>query len=467
MEKNMRREEILYGDIKPILIKLALPIILGNAIQTVYQITDMFWVSRLSDGDLAVASINFVWPVIFVMISFGIGMNIAGISIISQFIGLNKTRQASMVAGQLVSFSLVFSVVLAFVGLLRGQWLLELLGAEGAILNNSWTFLRIIFAGAPMMFVFFAFQSIKQGQGDTTTPMLLAGSSVILNIILDPIFMFTFNMGIAGAAYATVVSRTLASLAGCYLLFFHTRGIKLKVADLHFNAEVLKKIIRVGLPSAFGNSIEGIGFMILNSFVLAFGAHTLTAFGIGNRINSLILMPAMGIGAALATVIGQNLGAGQKQRAVTAFKASIKLSVTILTIGGFIIFLISERIIGIFTTNPLVLEQGTFFLKLISLSLPLMGIFQSFIGTFQGAGHTVTSMLITSGRLWGLRIPLIILLRNFTALEEKSIWVAMVVSNFIICIIAYFVFATGRWQNPIVDEKEDFTKNLDLTEETI
>ncbi|WP_350344766.1 MATE family efflux transporter [Proteinivorax tanatarense] len=462
MDKNKNRDKILNGDIKKVLSSLALPIILGNAIQTIYQVVDMYWVSRLVDGDNAVAAINFVWPMIFVAMAFGIGMNIAGTSIISQFIGLGKEKEAKKVAGQLVSFSFLFSLVLAIFGVVFGRQILVLMGAEGAVLELGWNFVSIIFAGMPTMFVFFAFQSIKQGQGDTVTPMVLAGGSVMLNIILDPIFMFTFDMGVAGAAWATVVSRALNSVAGLYLLFFTDNGLRLQFSDLKFNKKVLQKIVKVGLPSAVGHSIEGFGFMILNIFVLSFGASTIAAFGIGNKINSLILMPAMGIGQALAAVVGQNLGANQIDRASQAVKESIKLSVAILTVGGIILFLLAPQVVGIFTSDEVVLEQGIFYLRLITLTIPLMGIFQSFVGVFQGSGHTVTAMMITTGRLWALRIPLILFLRTFPSLGERAVWYAMVGSNFIICIIAFGLYLLGHWKEKIVDEEDDYTEDLQL-----
>ncbi len=460
MMQNSNREKILRGNLKKAILTLALPIMLGNAVQTIYQVVDLFWVSRLAEGDNAVAAVNFVWPIIFVTIAFGIGINIAGTSIISQFTGLNKEREARQVAGQLLSFSFLFSLILGLLGFFWGRHLLLLTGAEGAMLELSWDFLQIIFAGMPTMFVFFAFQSIKQGQGDTLTPMILAGSSVVLNIILDPIFMFTLNMGISGAAWATVVSRALASFAGLYLIFATDNGLRVLPGDLPFRVKLLKKIVRVGLPAALGNSVEGLGFMVLNIFVLSFGSFTVAAFGIGNKINSLVLMPAMGIGMALAAIVGQNLGADQIDRATRAVKEAIKIAVLILAVGGGTLFFLAPRVVGIFSSEPVVLEQGIYYLRLISLSIPLMGIFQPFVGAFQGSGHTVTAMLITTGRLWGLRIPLILLLNNLTPLAEKSVWYAMAASNLLICIVAFALFARGHWKEKIVEEDESFSEEL-------
>ena len=138
MEGIKNREKILTGNIRKVLIGLALPVILANAIQTIYGVVDTYWVSKLADGDIAVGAVNFVWPMVFVTMALGIGMNIAGTSMISQYVGLNKEREATKVAGQLVSFSFVFSLILAALGMVLGPQLLKWLGAEGLILSYSW-----------------------------------------------------------------------------------------------------------------------------------------------------------------------------------------------------------------------------------------------------------------------------------------------------------------------------------------
>ncbi len=457
------REKILHGNMRSVLLSLALPVMAANAIQTIYGLADTFWVSKLADGDIAVAAVSYIGPMVGVAIALGIGMNIAGISIISQFVGLGRENEPRKVAGQLVSFSFFFSVVLGILGLLFGKQLLAATGAEGLILEYGWEYLQAVFLGGPAMFVFFAFQSIKQAQGDTLTPMLLAGASVILNVFLDPVFMFTFDLGIAGAAWATVVTRALSTVVGMYLLFFTDNGLRLNLGDLRFNRKIMGKIIKIGLPSGFGQSIEGIGFMIMNSFVLSFGDYTVAAFGIGNRINNLIFMPAMGLGSALAAVVGQNLGANKIDRAVKAVKESIFLSVTIMAAGAVAMFFAAPHIIKIFSQHPLVLEQGTYYLRLISMSIPLMGIFQAFVGCFQGSGHTLMAMLVTTGRLWALRLPMIILFKYFTPLAEKSVWFAMVGSNLLTCVFAFFLFLSGRWKQKVVDEKEDYIGDLELS----
>jgi len=283
--------------------------------------------------------------------------------------------------------------------------------------------------------------------------MIFSGLAVGLNVILDPILIFGLGMGVGGAATATIIARGIFSFYAVYRLFLSPKGIKLKKRHLKFKKEILSRIIKVGLPAAVGQSTTAFGFIILNIFIISFGQSTLAAFGIGNRINSLILMPAMGIGSALATIVGQNLGANNIARAKQAVKTSTKLTTIFLLIGGSIIFMLSDVVISQFTTDPEVFKQGTFYLRLVTASLPFMGLFQIFIGTFQGAGHTIMAMSIMMGRLWGLRIPLILIFKSFTNLGHHSVWYAMILSNALICIVGLGLYMTGRWQTKIIKNK--------------
>ncbi len=448
MDYLEKRDLILNGKMSRVIFLLSGPIMLNNFIQTVYNLADTFWVSRL--GSTEVAAMTLIWPVIFFVMSLGMGMSIAGTALISQYTGAHSLDEATEVAGQLLSFSVILSIVLGCLGVFFTPYIVKGMGGEGQLYNNATEFLRIIFMGLPTMFLFFTFSAIKQGQGDTITPMKYGALSVGLNIILDPIFIFTFKLGIGGAAVATVLARGIFSFYAVYRLFTKTDGIHLKKSHLHLNKDVLIKIIKVGFPSSIGQSTAALGFIVLNMFIISFGKSTMAAFGIGNRINSLILMPAMGIGSALSTIVGQNLGAENVERAKKAVKTSFSLTTIFLVVGGIIIFLTSKNIISLFNPDPIVLSQGTHYLKLISSALPFMGFFQIFIGTFQGSGHTFSAMVLMTGRLWCLRIPLILLFKTFTNLGASSVWYAMVLSNAIICLVGYGIYLTGRWQRKVI-----------------
>ncbi|ABW17807.1 MATE family efflux transporter [Alkaliphilus oremlandii] len=425
----------------------------NNLIQTLYNLADTFWVSKL--GTMPMAAMTLVSPVIFLTLSIGTGINVAGTALISQYIGSNDEEKSIKVSTQMFTFSVILSIILGIIGYLLTPFIVTFMGGQDEIFTYSSQYLTIMFWEIPGMFLFLVYTAIKQSQGDTFTPMVLNVLGVILNILLDPIFIFTFNMGIKGAAIATVLSRMIFALYAIYTLFAHKDGIYLDRNNLKMEKDILKEIIAIGLPSTLGQSAASFGFVILNSFVISYGANTLAAFGIGNRINSLVLMPVMGIGSALATIVGQNLGADKKDRAKLAVQTALKLSTILMVIGGVIMVIVSSSIVSIFVKDdPDVLQQGTEYLRLVSISLPLMGFFQVFVGTFQGSGHTIYAMMMDMGRLWGLRIPMIILFKNFTQWGPNGVWYAMLLSNAITCVFGFIIFLSGKWQKQVIHKKK-------------
>ena len=442
-----KRKFILNENMSKVILTLAAPIMLNNAIQSVYNLTDTYFVSQL--GATQMAAMTLVWPVIFFFLALGMGINIAGNSLISQHIGDNNQKEATRVAGEVLSTALISSLIIGIIGYFAAPYVIQLMGGSGELLEDATGYLRIMLAGMPTLFAFFAFTGIKQGQGDMVTPMKFTAMSVFMNIVLDPIFIFTLGLGVPGAAYATVLSRGLFTSYAIYTLFFHGKGIQLKAKDLVLSSKV-KTLIQVGLPSSIGQSTAAFGFIFLNIFIISFGENTLAAFGIGNRINSMILMPGMGIGKALTTVIGQNLGADQIKRARQAVKTSVILATTILLGGGLIFFQFIPTVVGFFTSNAEVHGQATYFLQLITLSLPLMGFFQIFVGTFQGSGHTVYAMILMMGRLWALRLPMIVLFREYTLWGSSGVWYAMVLSNLITCIVGSIIYFHRKWERKVI-----------------
>lgn len=443
---------ILNGNLTKVILTLSLPIMLGNLIQTIYNLTDTYFVSLI--GDQGVTAIQITWSLVWMMMAFGMGLSIASVSMISQYIGAHRDDDAKRVAGQIVTFSFLFSIVIAVVGFFVSQPVLRLIGAEGSLLQDATGYLRIMFLGMPTMFVMFAYNSIKQGQGDTVKPMILSGLSVGLNIILDPIFMFTFGWGINGAAIATVLARGIFSIYAIWTLFQPGQGIQLSLSDLRIKKDTIWQLVKIGAPSSFGQATAAFGFTILNAFILDYGTMITTAFAVGNRITSLTMMPAMGIGNALSSIVGQNLGDNNTERAKKAVLVSMGIAVSIMLASGLIMFPFSENIASIFIKNPETLAHAKLYMQTILLSLPLMGIFQVLVGTFQGSGHTISSMVMMIGRLWLLRIPMVILFSKILHLGPEFIWYAMIISNTITCIVGFIMFSTGRWQHKIIKDKK-------------
>ena len=451
MIKNDKTELILNGDIFKALITLSIPIIINNFIQTLFNLVDAFWVGRISPVHFAATS--FVWPVNFLFISLGIGISIAGTSLLSQLVGANKIQEAQKYASQIIGVSVVAALSFTVIGYAISPYVIKIMGADTELAYLSNIYLRITFLDLVFMFVYFNINSIMSAQGNTVTPTILSGFSAILNMILDPIFIFTFDWGIAGAAWATLVSRAILAIVGVFFLFSENNRIKPNFKKFKFDKDILKDVVRVGFPSSIGSAGSAIGFMVLNGFVVSYGTATLAAFGMVNRITSMVMQFSQGVGAALTSVVGQNIGAKQQERAKLAFHKAVKIAIYIGVIGCILLISLDKQLIDFFIQSkddPLVISQGISFLRYISLSMPFLGIFSAFQGLFQGSGNTKYSMSMEIGRLWGVRIPMILLFKYFTEVGADGIWFSMSVSNLLVCVYGFIIYKSNRWKKTVI-----------------
>ncbi|MGM0396636.1 MAG: MATE family efflux transporter [Bacillota bacterium] len=449
--KISKKELILKGNIYKVLVTLSLPIMINNLIQTLYNLVDGIWVSKISSVHFAATA--FVFPVNFLFIAIGIGISVAGTSILSRLVGADKEDEAREYAAQLIAISVLLSIAFSIFGVIFTPTIVKAMGGTGDLAVYSNIYLRITFLDLPFLFLFYNINSIRNAQGDTVTPTVLSGISALLNMILDPIFIFVFGWGIAGAAWATLLSRALLSIYGIKLILGNDNALRPEFKGFRFNSGILKELSRIGFPAAIGQSGAAFGFIILNGFIVSYGTATMAAFGMVNRIASLIMQPAMGIGAALTAVIGQNVGARFYDRVRESFKKASILTLTLGISGGLVMFLFSEHIVNFFIQSkddPTVITQGIVYLNWIAFATPLMGMFSIFQGVFQGSGHTKYSMAMEIGRLWFIRIPLILIFKNFTDIGPTGIWFSMVFSNLVIVIYGFYIYKKGGWSEAIL-----------------
>lgn len=441
MSRQNKSELILKGSIYRVLITLSIPIMINSFIQTLYNLVDGIWVSKISSVHFAATS--FVWPINFLFIALGIGLSIAGTSLIARLIGAEKYNEAKVYATQLIVVSFLMSIAFAIIGYIISPFIIKAMGGTGDIARYGNIYLRVTFLDMPFMFLYFNINSILTSQGDTVTPTVLSAISAVLNVVLDPIFIFTLNMGIAGAAWATLLAKALLALSGLYYLYKGTSKIKPDFRGFKFNKRVLADIYNIGLPASIGQTGAAIGFMVLNGFIVSYGTATMAAFGMVNRVTSLVMQPAMGVGSALTAVVGQNLGANQEERANESFKRAAFIALFIGILGAVLILVFNKQIVTFFIQSeddPTVITESISYMKYVSLSMPLMGMFSVFQGIFQGSGNTKYSMAMEIGRLWLIRLPLILIFKHYSNFGSTGIWFAMSFSNLIVCIYGYFIY---------------------------
>jgi len=451
MKTNDKTKLILNGSIYKALLYLSVPIMINSLIQTLYNLVDGIWVSKISSVHFAATA--FVWPVNFLFISIGIGLSIAGTSIISQLIGANKIKEANRHAAQLIALTVLCAITFSVVGITLTPYIVKWMGATGDLAKYGIIYLRITFLDMIFMFFFFNYSSIMNAQGNTLNPTIFSGISAVLNIILDPIFIFTFDLGIAGAAYATLISKILLAFAGFIHLYKGNSMIVPRFRGFKFDREIIDSIVKIGLPTSVGQSGAAIGFIVLNMFIGSYGTATIAAYAMVNRITSLISQPAMGLGSALTAIVGQNIGANKENRVRESFHKATFLTSIFGFIGCFVLLIFNIEIINFFMQSkddPSVIELSVNYLKYISWSMPLMGIFSVLQGLFQGTGNTKYSMTMEIGRLWFVRLPMILFFKNFTDWGASGIWFSMSFSNLIVCLYGFLIYLKGNWKRSVI-----------------
>lgn len=448
-----KRKEILNGPITSTLLKLAWPVVIGNTMQVAYNLTDTFWLGKLGAEPVAAISVGF--PLVFLLISIGAGLTVAGTTLVAQYMGSGNQEMANKVTGQIFTFVGGLSIILASIGFIFNKRILQVMGAPEAILGDASAYLNIIFAGVPFMFVFFIFSALLRGYGDTRTPMIMMVFSTLLNIILDPFLIFGIgfipSLGVRGAAFATIFSRAVAGIIGVYMLFTGKKGLVLTIESLKPDLKEIKKFLVLGLPSAGEQTIVALGMTFLMSIVSQFGTMVVAAYGIGSRILSVVMLPSRGLATATTTMVGQNLGADQPGRAEKTAWVSSAIILTILTLFALLFNLFPRAVISVFNSDPQVIKIGVSFLRIVGFSFGFLGVRFILGGSFRGAGNTAVAMIIAIIALWGLRLPLAQFLAINLAWGTKGIWWGMFFSNFITAIIAALWFKQGGWKEKVID----------------
>jgi len=442
--KDERKRHLILHDpnIYKGLFLLSIPLMLNNFIKTIHDVIDMYFVSKIPGFSAdAVSSISLTFPIVFTFISLGIGLSAAGTALISQQVGSNQIEQARKYATNLVIISLILGIALNIISFFSAEWIMELMGTEGFVLENSVKYLRIRSFELPVVFLFFAFTSIRQSSGDTVTPVIYGVITVIVNIILSPILISTANLGVAGAAYATLVANVIIMPFGLLQLFKSKTGVTINHRYMTLEKETSHKIINTAIPASLGQSFTSIGFAIMNGIIVSYGVQTVAAFSVGNRVSSLILHPVMAIGAVLSAYLGQNIGNRNVIRARETFKKAMILSAGIMAIGSIIFLFIREATVSPFIEDdPVTMSLAVEYMFYLLIGLPLMGIFQTFVGTFNGTGNTKYTFIFTITRLWILRIPLVYFFKLFTDLGSSGIWYAMLISNILIIPVGIIMY---------------------------
>jgi len=456
------------GSILKSLIALSVPIVFANMLQTAYQLTDTFWVGRLGTSAIAAVSISF--PIIFFIVSLGGGLAMAGTILVSQYKGKGNKKAIDHITSQTLLIVFLISIILATIGYFLSPFIISLMGAEKDVFSSAVSYMKITFLGMVFMFTYMVFQSLMRGVGDVKTPAFIVLGTVLLNLILDPLFIFGYGFipayGVTGAAIATISTQGISAIIGIFLLLKGKQQIRLYLKDLKPDIPLLKKIFKLGFPASIEQSTRALGITGMTFLVAHFGTLTLAAYGIGSRVLSFIIIPAMGLSMATSTLVGQNMGAGKIKRAERIVKLSSLTGFIFLTIIGIITFVFAKQISTIFIPEELeTIKSSALFIKIMSLTFGFIGIQMALNGAFRGSGNTIISMVLSIISLWILRFPIAYILSKHTSLAIVGLWVAFPIANIIASIITIIWFSKGTWKQKKITEEIKLTR--ETTKETI
>ncbi len=465
---QVRQQLFLEGPIGRALLSLAVPIIFGQLLQTAYQTTDAFWVGRI--GAHAVAAVSISFPVTFLVIAIGAGLGIAGATLTAQYMGAGRQDMVNHVAAQTMIMVTITSIVLGTLGFIATPYLLTLLGVEADVYRAALGFMRVSFVGIVFVFIYSMFQALMRGVGQTKLPLFIVLGTVLLNFVLDPLFIFGYwfvpAMDVKGAALATLVTQAIAAAIGMGVFLRGRNDIHLTLSNLKLDLQYVKRAFFLGFPGSIELSTRGLSLIALSFLVASFGTQTLASYGIGSNVIQVILIPAMGLSMAVSTLVGQNIGAGNYDRAARTTKLGAIWGFIMLSCVGVLAFIFANHIVSFFIPeDTAVIAEGAYFIRVMSLAWGGIGIQLCIIAAFRASGNMLNAMVLALVSQWMILFPLAYILSKHTTLGAEGIWWAFPTTNILVAFVAVCWFATGSWRDKRLTEDDKDIR--DVTRETL
>jgi putative MATE family efflux protein len=465
---DRRRALFLEGPITRALVSLAIPIILANILQTGYQLTDSFWVGRL--GAAAVAAVSVSFPVTFLVIALGSGLAMAGATLSAQYAGAGRHDMVNHVAGQTMIMVVITSFLLGALGYIAAPYLLTLLGVARDVYDGALGFMRVSFVGMIFVFGYGMFQALMRGVGQTRIPLVIVLGTVILNFVFDPLFIFGWGpipgSGVMGAALATLATQALAMVLGMAIFLRGRHGIEVSWRSLIPDPPYIKRAFLLGFPGSVEFSTRALGLMVMSFIVASFGTLTIAAYGVGSTILQVVTIPAMGISMAVSTLVGQNIGAGNLDRAARIAFLGTALGFGVLTVAGLVAFLWAPLFVSFFIPNDAdVIAEGAHFIRVMAFAWGGIGIQLCVASAFRASGNMLIAMVIAMVSQWMVQFPLAYVLAKHTGLQADGIWWSFPATNVVVAIVSICWFLTGSWKRTRLTDEDKLV--VAATEEAI
>jgi len=443
-----KEESFTTGSIRRAIFMLSIPMILEMLMESIFAIVDIFYVSQVSVN--AVATIGLTESVITLVYAIAIGLSMAATAVVARRVGENDIKGASQAAVQVIFLGTAVAIGISVIGIMYPKEILSIMGAETDLIEEGYGYTQVLLGGNITIMLLFLINAIFRGAGNASIAMWTLILSNGLNIILDPIFIFGFGpieaYGVEGAAIATTIGRGSAVLFQLGILFFGYSKIKIAVKDLVLQVGVMLNLIKVSIGGIGQFLIGTSSWVFLMRIMSEFGSEVLAGYTIAIRVMMFTLMPAWGMSNAAATLVGQNLGAKQPERAEKSVWITGKYSAIFMLLVSIIYLIFSPQIVALFTTETEVVKYGSLCLRVIAAGYLFYGYGMVIINAFNGAGDTKTPTYINFVCFWLFQLPFAYLMAITLDFGPIGVFAAITLAEVLIAIIGIIWFRKGKWK---------------------
>jgi putative MATE family efflux protein len=436
-------KDLTQGNEAGTLIRFALPMLAGSVFQQFYNMVDSFVVGRFV-GKQALAAVGQSFPVIFVSIALITGITLAGNVLASRFFGARENGRVQDVIDTTLWITKQFSLLMTVLGFLAAPLILDLMRTPPDVMGGATLYLRIVFLGSYVNFMYSAIASVMRALGDSKTPLVALIASTLVNVALDLLFVVAFRWGIAGVAVATVIAQGVSVVWTLGRVRRTCPEFAIRLFRPRLSREIAESVARIGLPSGAQQAMVGAGFMTVTGIVNGFGTDPAAAFSAAGKLDNFAMLPALNMGLAISTFTGQNLGAGRKDR---VRKGLLWGSLTAAGVSASIalaMYLAGDAFLRAFTTDAEVVRIGFEYLRIVSLGYVVQTLMFCVSGVIRGAGATVFTMFMTLTAMWLVRVPCALALSRFRG--TSGIWWAIVIGYSVGLAGTLLYYFFGPWE---------------------
>jgi putative MATE family efflux protein len=429
-------------------VMLAIPMVMEMIMESIFAVVDVFWVAHL--GANAVATVGLTESMLTIVYTVAMGTGIGGMALVARRVGEKNPEEASRTTVQSILLSVILSAIVGLIGGTQASNLLRLMGATPEVVDTGWKFTAVMLGGNVTVFLLFVINAAFRGAGDAAIAMRVLWMGNALNIALGPCFIFGLGpfpqLGVTGAAVATNIGRGTAVLIQLYTLTRGSSRIKITRAQLGFDPKLMMSVLRLSGSTMLQIFINTSSYVGIVRLISAFGSAALAGYTIGIRMIIFALLPSWGLSNAAATLVGQNLGAKQADRAEQAVWQAVRYNMLFLGSIGAVFLLAAHPLVALFTIEPEVARHAVACLRIVSAGFIFYAVGMVITQSFNGAGDTWTPTMINLFIFWIFEIPLAYVLSHYSSLGAYGVFTALAIAFSILAVVSGVIFRRGKWK---------------------